>query len=513
MLGSTLKKFPFHPFLIGIYPAVALLGHNIHEIQLIDAARACLLLLAGSAVVFLASRLFWKSWLRAGLVTSFILVLIFLYGNVYTQVSTAPPSFAFLGRHRIWIPVFLLAAAGGVYWISRRLKNLSEATLYFNILAVGALAIPLYQIVSYETAGLFDGAADAGGVEISVDLETLPDIYYIILDAYSREDVLEEIYSFDNTGFITELESLGFFVAACSQSNYSKTRFSLLTTLNMEYFTRLENRSEVSDNKVRSMLESIGYVTVSFPTGFYWTEMADADYFIEPGTVMEKAPWYAQLTAPLNNYEVLLIDTSLRLIVDGLIVAGFNPPAESEASDLQDLLDLTPRQLRYEQVLHAFDALEMIPDLPGPKFVYAHIVSPHPPYVFTEAGHFVESPGDPYDDYIQQLKFVNRRVVDIVRGILDRSETPPIIIIQGDHAGSEVEWTPQRVRILNAYYLPEPARGQVYSRITPINTFRLIFGSVFGLAYDLVEDRSFNSVSVDNLLDFTPVPNTCRASE
>ena len=69
--------------------------------------------------------------------------------------------------------------------------------------------------------------------------ETPPDIYYIILDGYGRQDALMEDYGYDNTAFLNFLEEQGFFVADCSRSNYSQTKFSLLTSLNMDFVEEL----------------------------------------------------------------------------------------------------------------------------------------------------------------------------------------------------------------------------------------------------------------------------------
>jgi hypothetical protein len=40
-----------------------------------------------------------------------------------------------------------------------------------------------------------------------------PDVYYIILDGYGRQDVLQREYGFDNSEFINALQSRAFYVA------------------------------------------------------------------------------------------------------------------------------------------------------------------------------------------------------------------------------------------------------------------------------------------------------------
>ena len=100
-------------------------------------------------------------------------------------------------------------------------------------------------------------------------------------------------------------------------------------------------------------------------------------------------------------------------------------------------------------------------------------------------------------------------MIPIVTEIIENSHTPPIIIIQGDHGSYEVEYTPLRVMILNAYYLPNGGEKLLYNTITPVNTFRLILDYYFGSEYGLIEDISYNSKSEDDLFDFELVPNLC----
>ncbi len=45
-----------------------------------------------------------------------------------------------------------------------------------------------------------------------------PDVYFLVLDAYGRSDVLKEVIGFDNSAFLDRLERKGFFVARRSTS-------------------------------------------------------------------------------------------------------------------------------------------------------------------------------------------------------------------------------------------------------------------------------------------------------
>ena len=166
-------------------------------------------------------------------------------------------------------------------------------------------------------------------------------------------------------------------------------------------------------------------------------------------------------------------------------------------------------------VLDQFTNLESSVDLPSPKFVFTHIVSPHDPYMFGKNGERInigqspnlladvgiEQPLSTGELYGNQLIYINKRLKDVISIILDESNEPPIIIIQSDHGpglgkgwsseGGDRVWT--RLAILNAYNLPGECRDVLYPEITPINSFRLILSCYFDLPYPLVADESYFS--------------------
>ena len=83
----------------------------------------------------------------------------------------------------------------------------------------------------------------------------------------------------------------------------------------------------------------------------------------------------------------------------------------------------------------------------------------------------------------------------------------------GDHGPTGIpgDGVPEtRMSILNALYINDRAKGDLYQAITPVNTFRVIFNNYFGTEYPLLEDRSYFSYKLG---EFTPdriVPNICQ---
>lgn len=500
---NRFKSIPLHPFLIAGYAVLALLGHNIEEIPPVVALRGLLVTLAACTIIYLGNRLWLKDWRKAAILTTIMLVLFFSYGHVYDYLEGIHS----LGRHRYLAPIYLGLFILSVWWIRKEKRDLRAANHFINLIAVVALVFPLYQITLFAFRSSGAAAESAHASETASDLtlpknQPAPDIYYIILDAYARDDALAEDYGLDNKPFLKELSDQGFYVATCSQSNYAQTQLSLGSSLNMNFLntlsrhfvagstTRVGLDEIIHNNTVRRELKSLGYKTVAFETGFMGTQWENADLYLSP-----RNP--GLLGGGLNDFEVMLLRTSGGLLLqDGVI---------SLPKYIQPDFN-NPRRIHRDLILYDLDQLAKLPSVPGPKFVFAHMVIPHPPYVFGPNGEFTDFDKDPYSGYRDQIEYINKRIVPVLEKIIHDSATPPIIIVQGDH-GSVNAPPNLRMDILNAYYLPDGGAQALYKNISPVNTFRVIFNTYFGGKYPLLEDVSYYSI-YQHPFDYTVIPNT-----
>ena len=502
---SRLKIRVYHPLLVGAYPVLALLAYNIEEVQASTAVRSLIVALLGAIILFGLARWLLSDWDKAGLVASLTLLLFFSYGHVYGETRTWVLGGIAIGRHRLLVPLFLAAWALGVLWVVRQKRDLRLLTQTVNIVSLFLLIFPLIRIgrfyVSTYTSAAPEVSRDTARLSPG---ESAPDIYYIILDGYSRDDVLQQFYHFDNTPFIKALEGMGFYVARCARSNYGQTQLSLASSLNMNYVQALDESYADPDrttrvglpgfirrSQVRQILEGLGYHSVAFESGYYWTQVDDADFYLAPEAGSVK---HLSMLGGANEFEVMLIKTSA-----GLLAADATLKLPTL---LQPDLDASPKQVHRQRVLFELEQLPNVPRLPSPKFVLVHIVSPHKPFVFGPDGSPLEGNVDEIEGYRGQVAYINQRILPILEQIIQRSQTPPIIVIQGDHGGVDTDDV-DRLRILNAYYLPGGGDKGLYASITPVNTFRLILDHYFQAGYPLLEDISYGS-SYKNPFKFTP---------
>jgi hypothetical protein len=177
-------------------------------------------------------------------------------------------------------------------------------------------------------------------------------------------------------------------------------------------------------------------------------------------------------------------------------------------------------------ILNIFEHLARVPELEGPQFVFAHIMSPHPPFVFGPEGESVQHgdcnglDGDgfqgSFDDYRlgypQQAHYISARLEGTIDQILMNSSIPPIIIVQADHGSGLLlhmdsmadTCLRERTSILNTYYLPGGGDAALYESITPVNSFRIVLNHYFGVDLPLLEDRIYYS-TWDQLYQFDDI--------
>jgi hypothetical protein len=328
--------------------------------------------------------------------------------------------------------------------------------------------------------------------------DSAPDIYYIILDMYARADYLEEIYDYDNSDFLSFLAKKGFYVASKSTSNYPYTTHSLASSLNLMYLDRIADElgedyndfspsiALVKHSSLVERLRSRGYTIAAFSTGYWFTEIRDADVY------MERPEWNpSEFQSGLANSTVLAV------------------------------LWKTQDDFHRNRVLYTLNHIADGTRIDSPTFVFAHVVAPHPPYAFGPNGEAVQSKPHSeytYDEfkvaYRNQVASLNARMKIVIEEILSQSPEPPIIIVQADHGSCFTEYyrnIPERMSILNAYYFPDQDYTALYEGITPVNTFRVVLNKYFGADYELLEDRNWFS-SWDLPYAFTDVTDQVLAS-
>jgi len=498
------------PFLFSIQPVMQLFLINVNELDFSEIIRALLAAFLLGCIVFGLLYLLLRDMLRASLIASPFLVVFFLFGDItdwLSLVSELGPA----RRDALVLMIIVLCMLAWAWWVQKRIINMLSVNLYFNLLSILFLFNSGIQVRNYliENNASLKPSDRSVPVAMSVSDTPRPDIYYIILDAYGREDVLQALYEFENSGFVDALKMRGFYVADESSSNYVYTLHSVSSSLNMDYLQNLkvdgrylENRADLIEilnySKVRADLEENGYQMISFQNDYKATITTAEIYYDDSQSGFAK---------PVTAFEGIMINASMARVL-------LHIPAANK------IIVESPYDVHRAFITSTFDRLKDIPNLTDDYFVHAHVIAPHPPFVFDEEGRaiahdepFTLLDGSYYlkakdhtrkgyiSDYRKQLEYINILVLDAVDAILSESETPPIIIIQADHGPGaflhlgllEKTLPAERFSILNAYYFPDQNYEMLYPSISPVNSFRVVLNQFFGGNYELLPDQHYYS--------------------
>lgn len=430
---------------------------------------------AGCLRLLLPGLALWRTLLATGLMA----FVLYSYGE-------AGPLLKLLKLHLggwlplAWMTITLAIGVAALILLRRR-----AAASVLLALSLAFAAPPAARIITFLASGhRSQDASDAPG-EITAETRISPNIYWIVLDGYPRQDVLQKDFAFDNSGFVNSLTSLGFNVLGSSFSNFPATIYSISSTLSMDYAARtvgegiellpIEDMYPIVRGKSRtvSRLKAAGYSYVHFENGYDYLTHCDAE---EPRCVRGNVGLDELDTAILSNTP--FID----LIVDW--------------GKLKDKLHSTP--FAWGGVEDLTVKLDMIRKTPSPFFLYAHVLAPHPPIRFRSDCSF--RPADPdlqgwnataRPAFIEQIACVNSQTLTLLHRII-QSDPGALVILQSDHGTAfngqferpPTDWLDrdllERFGVLNALRLPEKCRAGAVSDLTLVDTFPLVLSCLTG---------------------------------
>jgi hypothetical protein len=490
---------PAYPFLYGAFMVLSLYASNITEYPLGVVLQPLAVVLGGTLVALVVAALFYRDTGKAALLVA---VALFFFLSFSFLRTVLPDVSMPVGSRRIHsghaLVVLALGLIGLTAWRLRRAVQVSVAvTKTLNVFTLVLLLMPVGRISWYRFANRGvtvdrPAATQAAATEGTAERRH---VFHIVLDGYGRADQLRAVYGYDNGPFLDALRRRGFHVAQASRTNYSHTVFSLGSTLNMEYLDWMTEEfpagfrdlqpaaAYLRQSAVRGFLAARGYRFGSVWSGYAITEMVDADVYVDAFRQQDEFRRGFWNLTPLQS-------------------------------------DREKAELERQRILQGFDALPELAASDDPMFVVAHIIAPHPPFVFDGAGAPVALPeyigmtsanGLTNEDqlsrveymaqYIEQLRFVNQRLLQTIDGILEQSAIDPVIIVQGDHGpGSflchyrtDHTYLQDRMAILYALRLPGDEPAELADDMTPVNTYRVVFNRYFEQSLPLLENRSFFS--------------------
>jgi hypothetical protein len=479
------NKFGYHHFLLALLPVLLIWVDNINEIPIQDIIFP---LIISFLIVFILWIIlaFLIGEKKSAVIISILIMILMIFA--YTRLILGHHEIEdvrFFAKNLILIPTFTLTTIFIVFKILRQ-KFSSNVSQIINMMSVAVLGLIIFQIgLFYSEDVYFDQAQELLNVPLFElhNLDQKPNVYLLLLDAYSGIITLENDFEFDNSKFYDDLEERGFFIQKDSFSNYPNTALSMPSIMNMNYLdfiTQLPEKKSNdlrvvqkldNQNKVMEIFKSAGYDVYSFHGN-----LGRSDFVTE-------------------NFCKYNFDLNPELIYQLI----------NHYVSISELREQLFEQHVYDTVLCALNTTRDFENATEkPFYMHMHVIFPHQPFLFDAEGNKIKDvhavdrfDGKLKDAYLQQLIFANKKTLEIIDSIQQRNSND-VIILMSDHGGRfDVNWVePSEIDYfrglenLKAVYFPGK-ESDIPSSIATVNTFRIFFNTYFNTNYEILDEKMF----------------------
>lgn len=483
---------PIYPFLLTLYWPFQFFFNNSTLFEIIQPTLLFVVLavfISTGLVVFWG---FYKDIHKAAVAITTLFVLLIIF-----KISFSVLTIFF---------VFLLVLIFLMKWFPVSEKLTLMCNIFVSFMLIFLILIQIEKTRTHSDLTNSSDILSIAGNYLNHYLDTKPSILHIILDGYASNSVLQNVYEFDNSAFLKYLENKGFIVFNSARSPYNQT-LPVMSAMSLGRYWKPDEVDLENDEAKRrywgkvatigphyQILRKNGYHFGFTENGYSYINQPKNAQHSEAGSSMGKLFDFA------SNF---LSTTSLYHLV---------APHLMEISLKNHLKIIT----------NAFSG-SFIHDLNKPFYIYQHVLSPHPPFIFDDQGNFSleyqyfstiadgdhATGGDPLliehykDGYLNKLKMTNTFLMRQIDKTIPKTKEL-IIIIHGDHGGGahlrqdSVEYTclAERFSPFLAIYsssdtisnLIEKNKNEVFNLI---DVFPILYSAFNGKEYSLTKNQNW----------------------
>jgi hypothetical protein len=491
-----------YPYLVALAFPLGLAISNIEELPGPAAALSVFgFVLLMTAVLDGVGRLIVRDPARRALAVTVVVAFVLGYGHIDIALLHE------MVYSKVLIPALLVGVVAPLIWVALRVRTPEKIGNFLRVTALSLICVQVFTAVMHvmsTSGGQAEGNVAAvqaamPGADAGADK---PDIYLIVLDAYTRADVLKEYNKHDNGPFLDALRQRGFYIAEQARSNYLYTRLSLSSFLNMRYLDEDVRRLGPSPARaaIDPLLRKFEVAERMKRLGYTYRHIGGFWHVTRTSLLADENVFYLPAFAEEFMF-VFLRQTVLHPVLSAIPAYG----------------DWFKPGLVHQQQLRS---IAKPAGQRGPVFTFAHVMCPHPPYVFDRNGiRRSDSSLTTWGRtraYAEQVTYLNQEVLKVIDEIDRVSGRDAVILLHGDHGARSLgqdgrpEQNREQMAILAAYRMPEAAKALLYPGMSPVNNFRVLFTGMFG-ATDLpvLEDRTFYS-DPERIYDLHEVDRTGR---
>jgi len=329
----------------------------------------------------------------------------------------------------------------------------------------------------------------------------LPNVYFIIIDAYAREDALNKYAGMDNSEFIGQLNSLGFQTLTHARSNYMKTHMSIPSTFAMDYLflpgeTKVQRWNDIwnmmkGDNAVVRKFRQLGYRYV-FAGGAQWCS-SRTDGCIKPTGIWSRATWQLAHNTPIPGM--------LSYVFPGLYRTIFSEQWRFDIADVTAQIGNIIRSTPRKPLFFLYHEMAVHDSIYNSDCTLRHDLGAEQIDKIDDAERMSASTRA----YSETIDCVNSKLKALLDRLLDY-DPDALVVLTSDHgsafsphgkietgasAWTGPEYVDERTAILSSWRLPINCKNDLPNDLSLVNNFRLIFSCITGHRSEMLPNRFF----------------------
>ncbi len=457
-------------------------------------------LFSAAALYLLAAALFSQKEKNA-LFAFWLLLIILLFGTIHDVLKKLFHA-GFFSSYTFILPFLLLLVVLLFIFLKKRKSPFIRSFQFLNLLFLFLLSYELIDGIKHfskfkKGSNLLDNrfnAFNSFAPQNQIPDSAKPDIYFLVFDAMPSTKAMKTSWNYDNSSLDSFLHNENFYISHDSKSNYNLTVLSVSSTLSMDYtppvdFYQDETKmyfkaaASILNNSLTKILQKEGYSISQYQSlsfnnkdwegSLFFKDMLNMNYFYKtlPGRIYRDLGW---------NLSRLKLK-----VINDFTFSRYETRNKQAEEDLYTTVDLVKNSCSLKKN--------------RPQFVYAHFQLPHDPYVFDSTGKrkatektIQLSEAEQQQAFIEQVKFANRLIDELVSHIKTSNRKNTVIILEGDHGYRNIYGKKGYMIYdnLNSIYFPDGVYKPLYPSISPVNSFRVVLNKFFASNLPLLKDSS-----------------------
>lgn len=403
-----------------LFPCFFLYFRNLGIASFQDFLKISVIIIIFSLIILFFSYFFYKDFYKAILLTTIICIFLLYFKFIENAIINI---FPMLYYWHILFLVFLIiihiAILLKLKMSTKIAENLNQEVLiiFFGLITFNfIISIPKIIEINFQNPKIKNNQEfekfniDNKSTNIEDSVQKLPNVYYFIFDEYGGYENLLRYCNYDNIDFYISLERLGF---NTSKNSMNDTIDTFTEIPNLLQLKKINSIDMIGEQKVENLKDP--YLLLLMKEHGYSINALDSSNFTFIDASLTDTRLSENFVSTYGSFNSYIIKNSFYYPFFG------NEDHQKEIRQLIRMFDYAKSSSKMTDIN---------------LFTIGYFSFPHVPYIVDENGNKTNDEDrlnlrDPII-YLNQLKYANKKILELVNEILINDPTS-IIILQSDH--------------------------------------------------------------------------------